>query len=104
MGLKRRYKIVFTRETVTDEGIVVKQKPPICGQILENEEMLQMLLVPEVIVEQTILQRLYDGIKAELENPNAYLNKKDISKEVKVEEPSIKQNIIPLNSQFANQK
>ena len=58
MGLKRRYKVVFTRETVTDEGIVVKQKPPIYGQILENEEMLQMLLVPEVIVEQTILQTL----------------------------------------------
>ena len=104
MGLKRRYKIVFTRETVTDEGYVIKEKPPIYGQILENEEMLKMLLVPEVIVEQTILQRLYDGIKAELENPNAYLNKKDITKEVKAEESSIEPTIIPLNSKFSNKK
>ena len=93
MGLKRRYKIVFTRETVTDEGVVVKRKPPIYGQILENEEMLQMLLVPEVVVDQTVLQRLYEGIKAQLENPNHEL--KNEKEEIKIEEPSI-QTIIPL--------
>ena len=104
MGLKRRYKLVFTRETVTDEGIVVKEKPQILGQILENEEMLQILLVPELVVEQTILQKLYEGVKNELEHPNACLNKKDITKEVKVEEPQIEPIIIPLNSQFNNKK
>ena len=93
MSLKRRYKIVFTRETVTDEGVVVKQKPPIYGQILENEEMFQMLLVPEVVVDKTVLQRLYEGIKAQLENPNHEL--KNEKEEIKIEEPEV-QTIIPL--------
>lgn len=104
MGLKCRYKLVFTRETVTDEGYVVKEKPPVMGQIYETEEMLRMLLVPELVVDQTILQKLYEGIKNELEHPNACLNKKDITKEVKVEEPPIEPIIIPLNSQFTNKK
>lgn len=104
MGLTRRYKVIFTRETLTDEGVVVKEKAPIIGQICETEHMFENVLVPEVVIEETILQKLYDGIKNELEHPNACLNKKDITKEVKVEEPPIEQTIIPLNSQFANKK
>ncbi len=101
MGLTRKYKIVFTRETVTDEGVVVKEKAPIIGQICETEHMF--VLVPEEVIEETILQKLFEGLKAELHNPNHCLNK-DTTKEVKVEEPPIEQTITPLNSQFANKK
>ena len=96
MGLKRRYKIVFTRETVTDEGVVVKEKAPIIGQICETEHMFENVLIPEVVIEETILQKLFEGLKAELHNPNHCLNTKNIKNEVKIEEPEV-QTIIPLH-------
>jgi len=104
MGLTRKYKIVFTRETLTDEGVVVKEKAPIIGQICETEHMFENVLVPEVVIEETILQKLFEGLKVELHNPNHCLNTKNITNEVKVEEPPIEQTITPLNSQFANKK
>lgn len=96
MGLTRKYKIVFTREIVTDEGIVIKEKAPIMGQICETEHTFKETLVPETVIEEMMLQKLCDGLKAELRNPNACLNKKDITKEVKIEEPDMEQTITSL--------
>ena len=95
MGLTRKYKIVFTRETVTDEGYVAKEKPPIMGQILETDHMFENMLVPETVIEEMILEKLFNGLKNELKNPNACLKNKKDNDEIKVEEPEI-QIIIPL--------
>ena len=101
MGLNRRFKLIFTQEIITDDGCVVKEKPAILGQIIETERLFQETLVPEIVITETILNRLCEGVKAELRNPNACLNQENKQaecKEVQVAEP----NIMRLNSQQNN--
>lgn len=100
-GLMRRFKLEYTQEIVTQGGYVVKEKPPVLGQICETEHMFEEMLVPEQVVTETILKKLYEGLIVELRNPNNALEKpsewKKEEQEVvthEVEEPTI----IPLRS------
>lgn len=100
-GLMRRFKLEYTQEIVTQGGYVVKEKPPVLGQICETEHMFEEMLVPEQVVTETILKKLYEGLIAELRNPNHALEEPSESKEEgqevvthEVEEPTI----IPLRS------
>ena len=94
--MKRVYKLVFTEQTVTDEGVVVKEKPEVIGQICEPESHFTNILVPEVVISQTVLLRLYEGLKVELEHPNhAWKNK--YSQSIINEPPiEVEPTIIPL--------
>lgn len=101
IGLMRRFKLEYTQEIVTQGGYVVKEKPPVLGQICETEHMFEEMLVPEQVVTETILKKLYEGLIAELRNPNHTLKepneRKNKEREVvtqDVEGPTI----IPLRS------
>ena len=100
-GLMRRFKLEYTQEIVTQGGYVVKEKPPVLGQICETEHMFEEMLVPEQVVTETILKRLYEGLIAELRNPNHVLE--EPSERKKKEQEVVTQDvegptIIPLRS------
>lgn len=54
MGLKRRLKLTFTQEIITDDGCFVKEKPAISAQIVEPERLFQ-----ETFLMKQFLQRRY---------------------------------------------
>lgn len=94
MGLQRRYKILFTQETITDEGAVVKEKAPIQGQICVPEEEFQRSLMPETLISEIMIEKLCLGLKQEIKNPNHQLDNEK-QKEIVNEEPEV-QTITPL--------
>jgi len=94
MGLQRRYKILFTQETITDEGAVVKEKAPIQGQICVPEEEFQRSLMPETLISEIMIEKLCLGLKQEIKNPNHQLDNEK-QEEIVNEEPEV-QTITPL--------
>ena len=95
--MKRVFRLVFTEQTVTDDDIVAKEKPEVIVQICEPEDHFAKMLVPDKIVSQTMLDKLYEGLKAEIENPNHTWKKK--GSQPTVNEPTFEGEpiIIPLN-------
>lgn len=89
MGLSRRYTLTLIREDITDEGYVVKDYPPVVGSFQQSEVELRMSYLNENVVTEMVVDKLCNGIKQELRNPNQAL-KKDVENE------EIEQIIIPL--------
>lgn len=98
MGLLRRYTLTLNREDITDEGYVVKDYPPIVGRFQQSENELRMSsYLNENVVAEMIVEKLCNGIKQELRNPNQVLKKEDKNKE-------IEQTIVPLTVPFNSKK
>ena len=96
MGLSRRYTLTLVREDVTDEGYVVKEYPQIIGQLHQSENELRMLQLDksylnETVVAEMIVDKLCNGIKQELRDPNHALKQ-----DSKNEEEDMVQIIVPL--------
>jgi len=89
MGLSRRYTLTLIREDVTDEGVVVKELPQIICQFKQSENELRMSYLNENIMAEMVVDKLCNGIKQELRNPNQAMKKDDGNEE-------IEQTIIPL--------
>ena len=87
MGLFRRYTLTLTREDVTDEGGVVKELPQIVGQLKQSESELRMSYLNENVIAEMVVDKLCNGIKQELQNPNQVM---------KTEEEDMEQTIVPL--------
>lgn len=94
--MKRVYKLVFTEQTVTDEGVVVKEKPTVMGQVCEPESHFANMLVPEVVISQTALLKLYECLKVELEHPNHAWKNKGTQPDIKEPPVDVEPTIIPL--------
>lgn len=92
MGLYRRYTLTLVREDVTDEGYVVKDYPPIVGRFKQTENELRMSYLNENIMAEMVVDKLCNGIKQELREPN-HAMKKDGENE----EKDAGQMIIPLH-------
>ena len=88
MGLFRRYTLTLTREDVTDEGGVVKELPQIVGQLKQSESELRMSYLNENVIAEMVVDKLCNGIKQELRNPNQAM---------KTEEEDVNQTITPLH-------
>jgi len=90
MGLSRKYTLTLVREDITDEGYVVKEYPQIICQFKQSDNELRMsTYLNENVMTEMIVDKLCNGIKQELRNPNQALKKDDENKE-------IEQTIIPL--------
>lgn len=89
MGLFRRYTLTLTREDVSDEGVVVKELPLIICRFKQSENELRMSYLNENSMAEMVVDKLCNGIKQELRNPNQVMKKDDETKE-------IDQTIIPL--------
>ena len=89
MGLFRRYTLTLAREDVTDEGYVVKEYFPIVGRFQQSENELKMVYLNENNIAEMVIDKLCNGIKQELRNPNQAMQKDAENKE-------IEQNITPL--------
>ena len=97
MGLFRRYTLTLVREDITDEGAVVKELPQIIGQFKQSENELKMSYLNENIIAEMVVDKLCNGIKQELQNPNQVMKKDNENKE-------IDQTIIPLTVPFDPEK
>ena len=97
MGLFRRYTLTLVREDVTDEGYVVKELPQVVCRFKQSENELRMSYLNENIMTEMIVDKLCNGIKQELRNPNQALKKDGENKE-------IEQTIIPLTVPFNCEK
>lgn len=95
MGLSRRYTLTLIREDITDEGAVVKELPQIVCQFKQSENELRMSYLNESIMAEMVVDKLCNGIKQELRNPNQAMKKDDGNEE-------IEQTIIPLTIPFKN--
>ena len=97
MGLFRRYTLTLTREDVSDEGVVVKELPQIICRFKQSENELRMSYLNENIMAEMVVDKLCNGIKQELRNPNQALKKDDENK-------GVEQTIIPLSVPFNSEK
>lgn len=97
MGLSRKYTLTLVREDVTDEGYVVKELPQIICQFKQSENELRMSYLNENIMAEMVVDKLCNGIKQELQNPNQAF-KKDVENE------EIEQTITPLTIPFNSKK
>jgi hypothetical protein len=88
MGLFRRYTLTLTREDVTDEGVVVKDHPQIICRFKQSENELKMSYLNENVIAEMVVDKLCNGIKQELQNPNQAM---------KTEEEDMEQTIVPLH-------
>ena len=88
MGLFRRYTLTLTREDVTDEGAVVKELPQIICRFKQSANELKMSYLNENVIAEMVVDKLCNGIKQELRNPNQAM---------KTEEESVEQTIVPLH-------
>lgn len=88
MGLFRRYTLTLTREDVTDEGAVVKELPQIICRFKQSANELKMSYLNENVIAEMVVDKLCNGIKQELRNPNQAM---------KTEEESVEQTIMPLH-------
>jgi len=95
MGLFRRYTLTLVREDVTDEGAVVKELPQIVCRFKQSENELRMSYLNENIMAEMVVDKLCNGIKQELQNPNQAMKKDDGNEK-------IEQTIIPLTIPFKN--
>ena len=95
MGLSRRYTLTLVREDITDEGVVVKEYPQIICQFKQSENELRMSYLNENIMAEMVVDKLCNGIKQELRNPNQAMKKDNGNEE-------IEQTIIPLTMPFKN--
>lgn len=75
MGLFRRYTLTLVREDVTDEGVVVKELPQIICRFKQSENELRMSYLNENMMAEMVVDKLCDGIKQELRNPNQAMQK-----------------------------
>ena len=75
MGLFRRYTLTLAREDVTDEGVVVKELPQIICQFKQSENELKMSYLNENVIAEMVVDKLCNGIKQELRNPNQAVKK-----------------------------
>jgi len=92
MGLFRRYTLTLTREDVTDEGVVVKELPQIIGRFKQSANELKMSYLNENVIAEMVVDRLCNGIKQELRNPNQAMKKDGEN-----EEKDAGQMIMPLH-------
>ena len=97
MGLFRKYTLTLIREDITDEGAVVKELPQIIGQFKQSENELKMSYLNENIIAEMVVDKLCNGIKQELRNPNQAIQKD-------IENKEIEQIIIPLTVPFNPEK
>ena len=97
MGLFRKYTLTLIREDITDEGAVVKELPQIIGQFKQSENELKMSYLNENIIAEMVVDKLCNGIKQELRNPNQAIQKD-------IENKEIEQIIIPLTVPFNTEK
>ena len=95
MGLFRRYTLTLVREDVTDEGVVVKELPQIISRFKQSENELRMSYLNENMMTEMVVDKLCDGIKQELRNPNQAMKKDSENEEI---EQTITPLIIPFNS------
>ena len=89
MGLSRRYTLTLVREDVTDEGVVVKELPQIICRFKQSESELKISYLNENVIAEMVVDKLCNGIKQELRNPNQAVKKDGENEE-------IEQTIIPL--------
>lgn len=89
MGLFRRYTLTLNREDVTDEGVVVKELPQIICQFRQSEGELRMSYLNENVIAEMVVDKLCNGIKQELRNPNQVLKNEEAD--------DVEQTIAPLH-------
>ena len=78
--MKRVFRLSFSEQIVTDDNIVVKEKPELLAQICEQEGAISRSLAPEAVISQMMLTQAYEVLKEKLENDNRSFEEKCINR------------------------